>query len=324
MRYIFQSLIFLVINISIFGCHKRNGDGDPQILSGNSMGTTWTLAFRNPPIPNSEIRTNIQSILDEQESIFSLWNGKSILSKLNKAQSGGSVHVPAVLVELLSVASDINIYTEGAYDITVSPLVDLWGYGPGGPTYRENSPDATVIQETLGKVGMDKIQWSMNPPTVIRQHSGVQLDFNSLAKGNCLDIVATRLHMLGLDHFVFELGGEVLARGHQHGDEGGWPVGIQSADGISGKLAGSVRLINSVLATSGTYHQYGYSGGIPTTHIIDPRNGYPVSHTTVSVSVIAEKGADADAWATALLVLGEEKGRALTEKLGIKALFISK
>ena len=325
MRYTIFPIILkcLIFKLFICGCHERMDDNEAHILSGKSMGTTWSLAFRDPPISISELEPIIQTILNEQESIFSLWNENSNLSKLNHSPSGVAVPVNAVMVELLAIAEGISKNSDGAYDITISPLVELWGYGPDGAPGSVIFPEAVNIAEALESVGMDKIEWSQERSTITRLSSGVELDFNSLAKGNCLDLVAARLEFLGFRHFMFELGGEVLARGHQTGELGGWPVGIQSPDGISGHLSGTIRLIDSVLATSGTYYQRSEAGRVSTTHVIDPRNGYPVKHSTVSVSVIADRGAYADAWATALLVLGAEMGRPLAERLGIRAIFIS-
>ncbi|MBU6299974.1 MAG: FAD:protein FMN transferase [Verrucomicrobia bacterium] len=279
--------------------------GNEFLCGGPSMGTTWSLRT----LGSAPDQAQVQRELDALESVFSTWRADSEISRFNQTPPHQWFPVSAELSEAFLLAREVHDRSSGAFDPTVGPLTAAFGFGP--PSLA--NPGA---QPCLELIDYDPCR-----PALRKKTSAPTLDLSALAEGFALERIASRLLAAGHHNFLLELGGELLARGDGP-TGGGWRVGIQDP-GIVGKSAAtSLSLRNEALATSGTYRQREQRKEGTVTHIIDPRTRRPVAHDTVSVSVIAPSAIQADAWATALLVLGAEEGREMAGKAGLEALFL--
>lgn len=282
-------------------------------FGGRTMGTTWML--RAPADAKVLPRADIQQHLDAWESILSHWRPDSALSRFNASASTDWIAVPAELVEVVELAQQIGRDTDHALDITMAPLVDLWGFGPGGK--RDSLPTESEIAATKAKCGWQHLQARRDPPALRKTIPALQINVSAVAEGWAMDKIAQRLESIGMTRFLLEIGGEVLAR-----DE--WRVGIQTPGASPGESAQTLQLKDQSIATSGVYRQNFIAEGRQRSHILDPRTGRPIEHRLASVSVIHASAAQADGHATALLVLGPGKGRELAEKLGLRVVWFER
>lgn len=286
-----------------------------ETASGRSMGTSYAVEARCAgAIPADAIA----AVLAEVNRQMSTYDADSELSAFNRLPVGESMPVAAGLAEVAAIAERVAAQTEGAFDATVAPLVALWGFGAGAVP---RSPTDAERRAALAKVGFRRIQASVEPPT-LRKLAAVTLDLSAIAKGYAVDRIAALLDRSGCSAYLVELGGEVRVRGRNANGKS-WRIGIESP-GAEG-LAGSVSLLDGAVATSGDYRQSRPQSGVEggrISHIIDPRTGMPIRHKLASVTVVADTATLADAYATALLVLGENAGLAFAERHDLAAAFI--
>lgn len=275
-------------------------------LGGRTMGTAWTL--RADADVQSTRQIDLQQQLDTWESILSHWRPDSALSRFNSSTSTDWIAAPAELIEVVELAQQIGRDTDHALDITMAPLVDLWGFGAKGK--RDSPPTAAEIAAAKAKCGWQHLQTRHDPPALRKSRPDLQINVSAVAEGWALDKIAKHLESIGTARFLLEIGGEVLARGE-------WRVGIQTPGAPPGEAAQILQLKDQSIATSGVYRQNFTAEGKQRSHILDPRTGRPIEHHLASVSVIHSSGAQADGYATALLVLGPEQGRQIAQKLGL-------
>jgi thiamine biosynthesis lipoprotein len=224
------------------------------------------------------------------------------------------------LFEVLESASRISASTEGAFDVTVGPLVDLWGFGP---EYRsQRIPDDDAIERVRESVGYQHVQTDPSARAIRKSHRRTQLDLGAIAPGYGVDRLAGILDDQGLRNYLVEIGGEFRARGNTAAGRP-WRVGIERP--VEGqRLLGEVAVLqNRAIATSGTTKDFFEQDGRRYSHIIDPTTARPVEHPPMAVSVVADTAMEADGWATALLVLGPKRGYALAQTRGLAALLVT-
>lgn len=294
-----------------------------ETASGRSMGTSYAVEARCPGAVPAEA---IAAVLAEVNRQMSTYHADSELSAFNRLPAGESMPVSAGLAEVAVIAGRVSAQTEGAFDATVAPLVALWGFGAdaasGSPTdAKRKVPTDAQRQSAIASVGFRRIQASVNPPT-LRKRATATLDLSAIAKGYAVDRIAALLDRSGCSAYLVELGGEVRVRGHNASGKP-WRIGIESPDGEG--LAGWLSLLDGAVATSGDYRQSRPQNDIEggrVSHIIDPRTGMPIRHKLASVTVVADTATLADAYATALLVLGENAGLAFAERHDLAAVFI--
>jgi thiamine biosynthesis lipoprotein len=238
------------------------------------------------------------------ESLTSHWRTNTDLATFNRTATTEPAPVPWPVLTLARRAAEISRATDGAFDITVGALVRLWGFGPA--PRRTTPPSDAEIEAVRPAVGWQKLE--ALDGLLRKQHPALEVDLSSIAKGWAIDNVAQLLDRRGFTNFLVEAGGELRARG-------GWTIAIEHP-------TRTCTLTNEAIATSGTYRQKFESGGREFSHLIDPRTGRPVTHPTVSVSVRHAECALADAWATALNVLGVEAGLPLADRLSLAAQFV--
>jgi thiamine biosynthesis lipoprotein len=304
-RALHALLIFLLC-----GCSREERR---IILGGRAMGTTWSL--RADADAQSTLQIDLQQKLDTWESNLSHWRPDSALSRFNSSTSTDWIAVPAELIEVVELAQQIGHDTEHALDVTIAPLVELWGFGAKGK--RDSPPAAAEINAAKTRCGWQHLQIRHDPPALRKTIPDLQINVSAVAEGWALDKIAKHLESKGITNFLLEIGGEVLARGE-------WRVGIQTPAAPPGEAAQALQLKDQSLATSGVYRQNFIAEGKLRSHILDPRTGRPIEHDLASVSVIHSSAAQADGYATALLVLGPSKGRELAEKLGLRVVWFER
>lgn len=292
-----------------------------QVLEGATMGTTWQvrLAAANEDAAR-EAGAAVAALLARLDrDVFSTWAPESELSRLNAGRPGTPHAVSADLLAVLQLAQDIHARSRGAFDVTVGPLVNLWGFGPRAAA---DIPDARAIAAARAQTGFDALHVDHTAGTVAFAKP-LTLDLSGIAKGYAVDRVAELLLARGFTDFLVEIGGELRLQGRAADGEG-WNVAIERPE--PGKPAVYTRIDSMgdaiALAGSGDYRNYRERKGRRYSHEIDPRTGMPVAHSLASVTVISDTAASADAWATALMALGPAEGRAVADSEGLAAYFI--
>ncbi len=292
-------------------------------LGGPTMGTTWSLrldARGRTRADLAEARTAVDASLARVDGLMSTWKPDSELSRLNRHASGEPFPLSDETFEVLALALAVAERTGGAFDPTVRPLVAAWGFGAGARAPGQG-PDAAELAALRGRVGPGLIELDEATRTIRKRRPDVECDLSAIAKGFAVDEVAHALVALGWQAFLVEVGGEVAVRGERPAG-GPWQVGIERPDAAGRELHARIALVDAALATSGDYRSFYEQDGRRLAHIIDPRSGRPVEHGLASVSVVHRRAVLADAWATALGVLGPEEGFALAQREGLAAHFL--
>ncbi len=284
-----------------------------DVTAGRAMGTAYTVQARCPSgIPIGEV----MGVLDRVNQRMSTYDPDSELMLFNRAPVGTWLEVSLELRDVVAAAKEVAEHTGGAFDPTVGPLVALWGFGA--------SPSATVpepaqVRAAKALVDHRNLRHRPSPPALAKRHP-LSLDLSGIAKGHAVDGMAEALESAGCKNYLIELGGEIRVSGRSP-NGGRWRIGIDSPTG-EGNLGDALLLGEAAVATSGDYRQYRERDGRRLSHIIDPRTGYPVGHRLASVTVVAESARAADAYATALMVLGERDGLQFAEDARLAAVFV--
>jgi len=310
----------MLASAGISGCNPNDG---MHLFAGRTMGTTFQVKLmidrgRSGPSLN-RLRESIRSQLEAIDRAMSPYREDSELSRFNHHHSGAPFAVTRPTAEVFEIAGIVGELTEGALDITAGALVAAWGFGPAGGA--ATVPDATTLRELQKRVGYRAIEVDVGAGSLRKKRPDIVCDLSAIAKGYGVDRVARLLDEYGIDDYMVEVGGEVRTRGLN--DKGmPWRIAIEKPGDRVGEIETVVPLTGYALATSGDYRNFFEYQGKRFSHIIDPRSGRPIQHRLASVSVIHDQCAFADAYATALLVMGPEAGMELAEKLGLMAVFI--
>jgi thiamine biosynthesis lipoprotein len=293
-------------------------------LQGETMGTTYSLlvAPGTAELDQAAVAALVEEVLAEADERLSTWNAASELSALNRQEAGTWIPVSPTLFEVLEAAREVSERTGGAFDVTVGPLVELWGFGTGAGR-GEGAPDTAEIAQALESTGYGKFQLRSAPPELRKATSALQLDVGAIAPGYAVDRIARGLDALGARDYLVEIGGEVRARGRSPAGRP-WRVAVEAPVSGERRAYAIVELDDGSVSTSGDYRDFRHVGGRRISHTIDPRSGRPVEHGLASVTVVHESAMLADAYATALMVLGPQAGFDLAEQLGLAALFIER
>ena len=288
------------------------------------MGTSFNIKINESDKIDKikQIEYSIDSILVSLNQQMSTWIEDSEISFFNHSRSLSPFKISDEFYHVLDKGKLINNQTSGAFDYTVFPLAQIWGFGPKGKN-SPKSPDVNEIKNVLEYIGTDKIE--LDYPYITKKHPKVQIDLNAIAKGYAVDIIHDWLISKNHKNIYVEIGGELRCSGvNKTGDN--WTIGIDSPinNMVSGQnLYVTTKLKNMSLATSGNYRNFFEKKGKKITHSIDPRNGMPVKSNILSVSVKSRSCLVADAWATALMILPFDEGlRVVTEADGLEVLWI--
>ena len=291
-------------------------------IRGLTMGTSYAVELAAPldDAARTALAQLIEIELDAINRAMSTYDPRSELSEFNRRQDFGWTPASRGLLEVLDSASRISAATQGAFDVTVGALVDLWGFGPQYRTRRV--PDDAVIERVRDSVGYQHVQTDLPASAIRKIHSRTQVDLSAIAKGYGVDRVAMILDRQGIHDYLVEIGGELRARGTTAAGRP-WRVGIERP--VEGRhvLGEIVALQNRAIATSGTTQDFFEQDGRHYSHAIDPKTARPVEHPPMAVSVVADTAMEADGWATALLVLGPQRGYALAQARGLAALLVT-
>lgn len=286
------------------------------------MGTTYSVLVSNlpPGVGRAAVEDAITAVLSEADRSLSGWNEHSELIRFNGSQSTAWQAVSPALFDAVSQARAVSEASGGAFDITVGPLVRAWGFGAGA-TAEPAVPSEATIARLLGRVGYARLELRAEPQALRKSLPGLEIDVDGIAPGWAVDRMAGRFDALGIQDYLVELGGEVRARGTS--PEGRpWRVAVETPLAGERRAQAVIELDGTGVSTSGDYRDFREIDGRRISHTIDPRTGRPVSHDLASVTVVHASVAAADAWATALLVLGPGEGLALARREGLAALFI--
>ena len=303
--------------------------GEPLQWSGKTMGTTYRIrvdvAGEGPP-PGPErkslIAQRVEACLERINQQMSTYRADSELSAFNRAAAERWYPVSDATASVVADALQYHEQTGGAFDVTVGPLMRLWGFGAGTVTEMADVPDSEEIRAALAKVGSAHLRVRMKPNPALRKlKSGIEVDLSSLAKGYAVDRLVDLLKFEGGTGGLVEIGGEVRTWG-KRGDGRPWRIGIENPLIGRRALARVLRLETAALATSGDYRNFRTLGDRQIAHLIDPRTGKPLTTHQMSVSVCAETCMEADALATALTLMGVEEGLAWSELHGVAAMFL--
>lgn len=314
----FALLALLLLAASLLAACSRQ----PSVLElqGRTMGTGYSIKLVAPPgMDSAALQAAVDVRLEEINDMLSTYRPESDLMRFNRSSSTDWQPVPAPLAALVAQSRRISELSGGRFDITVGPLVNLWGFGNRGPV--DTPPTDALIDETLQRVGYQRLQVRLDPPALRKEVSGLEIDLSAIAKGWGVDEIARLLEMHGIRSYLVDIGGELHAHGTKP-DGSPWRIAIERPLREGRAVERVVQLGDRAMATSGDYRNFFRHGDVYYSHTMDPRSGRPVRHQLASVSVIADDCASADAWATALLALGEQRGPALAEELGLKAFFI--
>ncbi len=314
------SCLLVVSLVCSSGCSPKK-DERVVAVDGAAMGTTYTIKIvpPGPGLDEAALAVRIEKCLEELEDLLSTWRPDSEISSFNRTAGQAWFPVAPDTFEVVTAAQGIAAASGGAFDITVGPLVDLWGFGAGSKE-RQKVPTDREIETIQRQTGFRKLRLRLEPPALAKDHPELQLDLSAIAKGYAVDRLAMLVEEAGVTDYLVELGGELRVRGSRGGKS--WTVGVEVPEPGATGVHTVLRLGDCALATSGDYRNYREEGGRRYSHAIDPVSGRPVSHDLASVTVVAVTCTEADGWATALMVLGPEFGLRLAEKRGLAALFL--
>ena len=313
-----RTFIKLLAVGSVAGCARP----DHATIRGFTMGTSYTVELAAPI--DDAVRTRLAELIEVElvaiNRAMSTYDPRSELSQFNGRQDLRWTPASPGLLEVLDSASRISTANQGAFDITVGPLVDLWGFGPQIRARRV--PNDEVIARVKESVDYRHVQIDLTAGAIRKRDSRTQVDLCAIAKGYGVDRVAMVLDRQGVHDYLVEIGGELRAKGTTAAGRP-WRVGIERP--VEGRhvVGEIVALENRAIATSGTTEDFFEQDGRHYSHIIDPKTARPVEHPPIAVSVVADTTMEADAWATALLVLGPERGYSLAQARGLAALFVT-
>ncbi len=311
----FFRLIMLLCCLTLLSACER-GLEEQVVLTGETMGTTYSVKlvdWRGNPL---SLQTEIDVRLEAVNDLFSTYRPDSELSRLNAMRGGGPVAASDELLAVLRLSREVHRMTAGAFDVTVGPLVNLWGFGPNGP--RNGVPTDDEIRAALNQTGFDRVRFGDGE---VSRPDDLYIDLSAIAKGYAVDEIAELVEAAGALRYMVEIGGEVLVRGdNQRGEP--WVIGLEAPDRDRRSLQRALPLKDTGLATSGDYRNYFQHAGKVYSHTIDPKTGWPVTHGQASVTVLHPSTALADGLATAFSVMGPEQTQRLAEEMNLPVLAI--
>jgi len=327
-RKVLTSIVFVSV-ILLSACSSPGKPGDNHlVISGNTMGTTYTikivknnfLLLGDTTKKVEELEDGITSLLRSINMKMSTYIPDSEISLFNNFKKNSWLDISPETAFVLSNSIKISEMTGGAFDITIGPLINLWGFGPDRVPVK--IPANGEIARVREKIGYKKISIRNDPPAARKDDRGVYCDLSAIAKGYGVDMVASFLDSSGFYNYLVEIGGEISVRGKNAGGKE-WRLGVLAPDG-SNDVKKIIAIGDLAMATSGDYHNYFEEKGVRYSHIIDPVTGRPITHKLVSVTVIMRSCMEADALATAIDVMGPIRGYEFAVKNSIPVYMIVK
>ena len=310
--------VLLFVLLTLAACGGEHGQLE---LVGSTMGTQFSVKFPQGLGDHDALRLQkqIKAALADSESQMSTFQPDSVISLFNSSTSTEWYEVIDAFCSKVQQSLELSELTNGAFDITVGPLVKLWGFGPGD-IISEPPPEA-AIATLLNAIGYGQLQADCAKPAIRKSIPQLELDMSAIGKGYAADRIALLLDELGFDSYLIEVGGELRLRGHNSSGEK-WAIGIEAPLPELRRPHKIIHLTDTAMATSGDYRNFFEADGRRYSHTIDTRTGRPVTHALASVTVVARRAYRADALATALLVMGPDEGMSFAVREGIAALLL--
>lgn len=313
---LFMSLISLILS----GCKPQASD--EVEIAGNAQGTTYHIKYVQPtsPVSREELSSKIEERFAELDKKLSNYRDDSEISVVNHQNTQAWITVSPEIMDQLVIAQYVFKLSGGCYDITVKPLFDLWGFSK----HEGKIPAPAAITDTLKSIGSQYLV--LDPPNhrIRKLLPQLRIDLSSIAQGYSVAQMAKLLENAGINDYLAEIGGEMKVKGHKASGQP-WRVAIEkplpNTQEVSEVLT-VTQASGTAIMTSGTYRNYFEQGGQNYSHILDPSTGYPVNHHLLSTTVLHPDPTWADAWSTALLCLGEQRGFRIAEQENLKAVFI--
>ncbi|WP_170516238.1 FAD:protein FMN transferase [Ruegeria atlantica] len=299
-------------------------DKEPEVvrLSGETMGTTFNITAIGQDLDENALAVAVEETLADVNAKMSNWDPNSEVSTFSAATSTEPVQVSAEFAQVMAAANDVHEITGGTFDVTLGPLIELWGFGPRKP--EDPVPSDVEILKALNGVGQGRLlTLDAKAGTLTKSEPGVGINLSAIAKGYGIDAVAKTLRDAGIEDYLVEIGGDLVTMGQNDKGEA-WRIGIEKPQAGAQTYQLIVSVSDLGMASSGDYKNFFEQDGVRYSHIIDPTTGRPITHRTTSVTVLAENAMMADAWATAMLALGQEKGLELAEEHKLAVYFISR
>ncbi len=337
MIMVLRNLLYLSIAFFFFSCGEQTKEAPYLKVQGKTMGTTYNVTYQYAK--SRDFKPALDSLLKDINAGVSTYIPSSVISRFNQSEEGffalpkelsllnpeGYSQLPeGHFLSNLVKSSEVYQLSKGAFDPTVMPLVNYWGFGYT-PKRKVTDVDSVVIDSLVAFVGLEKLRWNTEKKLgVLKTAKGIQLDFSAIAKGYAVDGLGIFLESKGINNYLAEIGGEVVAKGLNSRGEA-WRLGISTPrEGAAVEdFQAIVQLKNQGMATSGNYRNYYEVDGQKYSHSINPSTGYPERSNLLSATVIAPDCMTADAWATAFMVMGFEKASKLVNQLSnIEAYFI--
>lgn len=285
-------------------------------ISGPTMGTSYMVKLVDADVDKALLQRDIDRRLIELNDVLSTYQPDSELSLLNASEASSAQPLSSELKKVLDLSLAVFDLSDGAFDVTVGPLVNLWGFGPDGP--QAGVPAADAVERALAKTGFDRVTITQEG---LAKPAGLYIDLSAIAKGYAVDEIVRLVESRGVVRYMVEIGGEVSARG-QNASNRDWVIGLEAPDRQSRTLLRTLPLRNLGMATSGDYRNFFEHQGEVYSHTIDPATGWPVTHNQASVTVLHSNTAMADGLATAFSVIGPEKTMAMAEEMNLLVLAI--
>ncbi len=315
----FSRRTVLWLPLALAACQSRSRVIE---LSGATMGTTYkiTAVDHKNAVTEAQAQDAVNMAFARVNTLMSNWDSGSEVSRLNASNSTAPMTVSAELAEVLNAAQDINALSDGQFDVTLGPLIDLWGFGANGATNAAPAEaDITRVAAATGQKNVLEIRGNQ----VAKRNADATVYLSAIGKGFGVDAAGKALAALGLQDYMVEVGGDIVTAG-KNPDGLDWRIGVETPLAASPALQQVVGLSNMGLATSGDYRNYFEQDGQRFSHILDAKTGRPVTHRTTSATVLAENAMLADAWATAMLVLGKDRGMEIAKEQNLAVLFIER
>lgn len=299
--------VFVLVILALYGCSNK-----PEVLtiSGTKMGTSYHITVIADQLPPDDLEQQIEQLLAKVDSSMSTYKKDSEISQFNRLPVGQTMTVSQEFAEVVKISRQIWQLSNGAFDPTIGPLVDLWGFGPD--ERHESIPSSKTIELTKAQIGFDYV---VLDEYKLSKTKAVALDLSAVAKGYAVDRVADLLEMLALPDYLVEIGGEIRVSGF-NSDGVLWRIAMEQPQ-LFAEVDRVINITDIAVATSGDYRNYFEKDGVRYSHTIDPLTGKPIVHNLASVTVLTQSCAEADAWATAFSVMGDEQSLKLAEQLDI-------
>ncbi|MGB2271631.1 MAG: FAD:protein FMN transferase [Pseudomonadales bacterium] len=322
------AMLFLASLFLLLGCDSQRSAEDLYAAhrwSGETMGTYYRItivedADAQDGIDLTLVKQRVEQQLNEIIASMSTYEVDSEISQFNRLQPNQCLPVSQSLLDVVTLSLEINAKSLGAFNPLVAPLVERWGFGSSSADFVY--PDNNEITRLLARADMSALSINDAAQSLCKS-SDIALDLSAIAKGYAVDRIADQLAALSATNYLVDVGGELIVAGHNPKGEA-WRLAIERPVFRLGEIEQLVGLTDVAIATSGDYRNFFEFQGKRYSHTIDVRTGYPVQHNLASVSVIADTAAEADAWATALTVLGEKQARQLVDEHGLAVYLIKR